>query len=115
MIDVISGFLRDVTVDVFSSESFNPSGILTQTYVTGVAKKLALFPMTFKDLQMAGVGNYTMQDKKFYEIGSASITLKSIIYYDSEKYFIDGASDRNFEGRFTMYMGKKIDDSGIQD
>jgi hypothetical protein len=115
MIDVISGFLRDVTVNLFEGETYNGSGILTTTYSSGTAKRLAIFPITFKDVQNASEGGYTMQDKKFYEIGSPSIPLKSIINFESEQYLTDQISDRNFEGNFSMYIGKKIDDSGIQD
>lgn len=115
MIDVISGFLRDVTVNLFEDETYNDSGILTTAYSSGTTKKLAVFLMNFKDIQNAGEGGYTSQDKKFYEIGSPSIPLKSIINFGSEKYLTDQISDRDFEGNFSMYIGKKIDDSGIQD
>jgi hypothetical protein len=115
MIDVISQFLRDTTVNIFEGETYDGSGILTTSYGSGVAKRLAVFPVTFKDIQNSGEGGYTMQDRKFYEIGSASIPLKSIINFESQKYLTDQVSDRNFEGTFSTYIGKKIDDSGEQD
>jgi hypothetical protein len=115
MIDVITQFLRDVAVNLFEGETYNGSGILTTTYSSGTAKRLAVFPMNFKDIQNAGEGGYTSQDKKFYEIGFPSIPLKSIINFGDEQYLTDQVSDRNFEGNFSMYIGKKIDDSGEQD
>jgi hypothetical protein len=115
MINVVTEFSQDVTADIFISEAFDASGRLTITYVTGVAKRLAVFPMTFKDLQFVGEGNYTMQDKKFYECGSPSISLKSILYHNDESYKVDSLQDRSFEGSFSIYIGKKIDDTGEQD
>jgi len=115
MISVIAKRLRDVTADVFVSEDYDEYGELEQVFTTGVSKRLAIFPLTFKDLQQATEGQYTTQDKKFYEIGIPTLTLKSIVSFESEDYLIDQVSNRMFDGGFSMYMGKKIDDSGQQD
>ena len=115
MIEVIAKRLRTATVDLFQSETYDDYGKLQQVFATGVSKRLAIFPLTFKDLQFESEGGYNRQDKKFYEIGEPSINQKSIVYFEDEKYLVDQVSNRLFDGGFSMYIGKKIDDTGQQD
>jgi|GEM_PF-2542765 len=106
----ITRHLRTVSVDVFQSESY-VNGEYTPVYISGVNKSLGIFPITRRDLQFLSDGQYTFQDRKFYEIGSGTLTDKSIITYDNSRYKIDGGTRRNFEGGFTTYLGKRISDS----
>lgn len=103
----IRKFLQPVLVDLFSSESFDGAGELTQVYETGVSVKLALFPLSNRDLKYLPEGQFTNQDLKIYEVGAGTLTDKSIINYSDNKYLVNGGSQRDFEGGFTSYIAKR--------
>jgi hypothetical protein len=96
--------LRTVTVNQHSEAKVD--GEYIDTYVSGT-KQLAVFPLTLKDLRHDPNGVYTLQDKKFYEIGAGTINPKSTVVMSDGTYTIDLWSDRNFDGGFTMYVGKR--------
>ena len=106
----INRYLQNITCDIYGSETY-VDGELVKTYTaTGVTKKLAVFPLTNRDMRFLEQGQYTFQDKKVYEIGAGTLTDKSIITHDGSKYLIDGGTKRNFEGGYTIYISKKISD-----
>jgi len=82
-------------------------GEYVETFVSGTVE-LGVFPLSMKDLRYDTNGTYTLQDRKFYELGSGTVAKKSIIQLTDGDYRIDQWSNRNFDGGFTMYIGKKI-------
>ena len=105
----INRYLRTVTVKEFVSESF-VAGENVQVYAADTNKELAIFPLSNRDLKYLPEGEYTVQDKKIYEIGSGTISDKSEITFDGSRYIIDGGTRRDFEGGFTTYIGKRVAD-----
>jgi hypothetical protein len=101
--------LRPVQVRKFVSENY-VKGENVRTFATPETIQLACFPITEKDLKFAPEGVYTIEDRKFYEIGSGTIPAKSEIIFNNERYEIKSFSDRSFDGNFTKYMAKKITD-----
>jgi hypothetical protein len=107
----IDRHLQGVTYDRYVSESYE-NGELTPVYATGTNINLAIFPIGRKDLQFFPEGEYTFQDKKFYEKSSSgTIPNKSIIHVGTDKYLVDGGTDRNHAGGYITYLGKRISDS----
>ena len=106
----IRRLLRTVTIKSFQSESF-VNGEYTPVYATGVSVQMAVFPIGRRDANFFSDGEYTFQDRKFYEIGAGTINDKSEITFDGEHYLVDGGTKMNFEGGFTTYFGKRISDS----
>lgn len=102
--------LRTMTVKSKTGESF-VDGEYTPVYATGVSINLAAFPIGRRDANFFSDGVYTFQDRKFYEIGNGTLQDKSEISFDGNRYLIDGGTKRNFEGGFTTYFGKRIDDN----
>lgn len=106
----IKKHLQTITVDTFIGESFVDGEYIPQ-YVTGVSMQLASFPITRRDLDFFPQGEYTFQDRRFYEIGAGTIQDKSVIMFGGDKYLVDGGTMRNFAGGFTTYLTKRISDS----
>ena len=104
----INRHLRSATIKGLVSESF-VDGENVQTYAADVIKELAVFPLSNRDLRYLPEGEYTAQDRKFYELGEGTIKDKSEIEFDGIRYIVDGGTQRNFEGGFTTYVGKRID------
>ena len=100
----IKKHLRTVTIQQYTEN--NNDGEIESNFVSGT-RQLAVFPLTFKDLKQDSNGAYTLQDKKFYEIGSGTINPKSTIVLSEGTYSIDQWSNRNFDGGFTVYIGKR--------
>lgn len=107
----IERHLRPLNVDIFRNESFDSYGEVTQVFATGTIKELAIFPLGYRDLKYLGDGSYTFQDKKIFEVGSGTVSDKSIVHFDNDKYLIDGGTRRNHEGGFTTYIARRISDS----
>jgi hypothetical protein len=89
-------YMQDCTVKSLESEGYT-DGEYTPVYATGISVRLAVFPLTPRDL-------------KFYEVGEGTITDKSEITFNDNKYLVNGGSNRFFHGGFTSYIGKRIDD-----
>jgi hypothetical protein len=102
-------YMQDCTVKSLESEGYT-DGEYTPVYATGISVRLAVFPLTPRDLKFLGEGQFTMQDMKFYEVGEGTITDKSEITFNDNKYLVNGGSNRFFHGGFTSYIGKRIDD-----
>lgn len=96
--------LQSVNVQTHSETIMQ--GEYIETLVTGT-KQLAVFPLTMQDLRYDTNGTYTLQDRKFYELGSGTLTPKTKIVLSDGIYRIDQWSNRNFDGGFTVYVGKR--------
>jgi len=96
--------LQSVTVNTHSERFVE--GEYIETTASGT-KQLAIFPMTLQDLRFDPNGVYTLQDKKFYELGSGTVNLKSTVSLSDGTYMIDQLANRNFDGGFTVYIGKR--------
>jgi len=101
--------LQPIAVKRFISEEYI-DGENTRVFATSENYNLATFPMTDKDLRFAPEGVYTFEDRKFYQIGSGTIPMKSEITFSGSLYEVKSFSDRSFDGNFTKYFGKKITD-----
>lgn len=101
--------LRSLEVTKLESEGYI-DGENTRVFSTPSNIDLATFPLTDKDLRFLPEGVYTVQDRKFYEIGSGTIPLKSQVVFGGSKFEIKSFSDRSFEGNFTKYFAKRITD-----
>jgi len=72
-----------------------------------VIKKLAIFEVGTRDLKASPEGMFVMGDIKIYEVGAASIPEKSTLVFGSHTYEIVNISDRNKDGEFSWYIGRK--------
>jgi hypothetical protein len=83
-------------------------GEISETVGTPSSIQLACFPITFKDLKFLPEGVYSLQDYKFYRVGSDLLALNSIVTLDGEQYRILSIEDRTFDGNFSRAYGKRI-------
>jgi hypothetical protein len=98
--------LRTVSVYQYSEKFVDCERI--ETLSASGTKNLCIIPITPKHLKYLPEGVYTLQDKKFYEVGSGTIAEKSIIQItETDKYRVNQIDDRYLDGGFTVYLGKK--------
>lgn len=97
--------LRTVTVYSYS-ESF-VEGEWIEVLSSSGTYNVAIIPITAQQLKYLPEGVYDTQDKKFYAIGSGTITEKSIIRISGEDYRVKEINDRYHDGGFTVYFGKR--------
>jgi hypothetical protein len=70
--------------------------------------RLASLPLTPKQVQLLPEGQYTTQDRYFYQIGNeVSIQKYDKIRFGNETFVVQEVSDRMFDGGFYRYLGKK--------
>ena len=107
---VIANRVADYTVDIVASGSY-VKGRYQKAPITPTTKSLAIFPITTRDLTALPEGYYTIEDIKAYQLGSPDIPLQSVIHYNGKEYKVMAVSDRQKDGDFSYYIGKKIDDN----
>jgi len=100
--------LRDCEVSLPVSGSYVAGEWVSTGSQEPVEVKLAHFPLSFKDLKIMPEGNYTTQDRVFYQIGNAiTIPVDSEITTDGATFTIKTIKDRIFDGGFMKYVGKR--------
>jgi len=82
------------------------AGENVETSTTG-SISAAILPMSPREARYFPDAMYDVQDKVMYEIGSATLSLKSKVVHDSKTYYIHQKNDRNFEGGFVKYHLKE--------
>lgn len=96
----------------YSVATHNPSSIVGTRVIaasqTTETKTLAIFKLTFKELQHAPAGQWDSQDIKMYEVGAPTIALESVVTFESSDYRVMMVSNRNKDGGFSMYWAKLI-------
>lgn len=75
--------------------------------LTATTVDLASFPLTFKDLRMVPEGAYTAEDRKFFEIGEPTLNVHDVVISGSDRYRIMQITNRNNDGGFSAYIGKR--------
>jgi len=81
-------------------------GEYVETTVSGTIE-LGVFPLTWKQLRYLPEGAYNHQDRKFYELGSGTLEKDDIILYQDDRFRIAELTDRNFDGGYAAFLGKK--------
>jgi hypothetical protein len=87
------------------------NGELTPGNQLETTKTLAVFKLTFRDLQASPEGQWTMEDVKVYELGDPTIPMESVLAIGTKRYRFTMLSDRDKDGGFSMYWAKKIGDN----
>jgi hypothetical protein len=100
----IKKHLRQCTVETVSGTYVSGEYVEITTDDT---KNLGVFPLTFKELRYLPEGAYNHQDRKFYELGSGTLNKDDIVIFQSDRFRITELTDRNFDGGFAAYLGKK--------
>lgn len=96
--------LRTLTIETVSGVTINGEYVEITTSGT---RQLGVFPITSEELRTLPEGMYDFDDRKFYEIGAGTLNKKSYVIFNSNKYLLNRKSDRDFDGGFTVYFGKK--------
>jgi len=94
------------TVDVMTVSGTFVSGEWTEIKTTAT-KQLAIFPLTYKQLRYLPEGAYDYQDRKIYEIGSGTLEKDDIIIFQNDYFRITELTDRDFDGGYAAYLGKR--------
>lgn len=94
------------TVEIYTVSGTYVSGEYTEVTVSGT-RQLGIFPLTWKELRYLPEGSYNHQDRKFYEIGSGTLNKDDIILFQNDKFRITELTDRDFDGGYAAYLGKK--------
>lgn len=107
----LAGVIRrrsaDYSVEIDNGETITGTRVQHNAKTTAT-KTLAIFKLTFKDLMHAQEGQWDSQDIKIYEVGNGTITLESVVTFESSDYRVKMISDRDKDGGFTMYWAKLI-------
>ena len=101
-------------VDTYEESETRASGEIIKTYASGTTLMTAI-SLTPENLKYYPPGAYDIKDLKFYEVGSQSLKIKSVIKYNGLYYRIKEANDRSKDGNFTWYMTKQISADEMND
>ncbi len=99
---------QSVTIQRKNSGSYVNGEWVPGSTQPSLVAKLASVPLTPKQVQTLPEGQYTTQDRFFYQIGNAvAIQKNDRITLGLETFVVQDISDRLFDGGFLRYLAKK--------
>ena len=86
-------------------------GRLTKTAASTVPLSLAILPVSKGDLIASPQGTLKTQDIKVYRVEELDIPDGSKVTYKGNKYELRSSVSRADNGKFSIYIGHKLNDS----
>lgn len=83
-------------------------GEVVKTPAAPVTLRLAVLPMTARDVQYQEAGAYTLQDVNAYEIGAQTMARGWTFSYKSSTYVVEDSKNYLTEGNFVRYLCRRV-------